>query len=637
MRDNPFESQLERLARTLTDQFGVRVTCQGDEAWTDGTQIVLPSLPEPLDDDLERLTVGFLDHELGHVAFSDFRVVEQFAKKHPGREGMLNVVEDALVERRAMERWPGVRGNLDAMFRQIRDRIARTVLQRDAFGQFCTAVYLKLSHHKDMLGLEHQVEGYDDLLDWFPAIGDTHGAAELAEQIMERWLKANPPAAQPQTPDACGTSLADDGPGNVGEGATGEEADDQPGQSPTDGGALGNGDQKGDDDDAGAVPSAGGEDDAQSDDADQRAGKTPEKQTAQIDADAYGRPPQTRAVESDASDGAEAVGASAGGQHGGSLITEVLTEAIAECVSRVGGSSDYRVFTKEFDHIGIVPAASESDLRALCEQHVDVVRRLRRGLTNALRSAEKRWWRDDQINGTLSPRTLHRLCMDRPRLDVFRTRAMVQGRSTAVSILLDASGSMTTKKMDVARDALRVLLEALADLKVATEALTFTTGNEFDLFKAGQSTGEDAARLRDRYSRFANLAIGVVKQFEEPVKQGLRRLLSIRGTGLTPLGEAMHLAARRLHLRPETRKILLVLTDGRAGCEARDDAAVRHAQHMTQRIENAGIELIGVGIMDESLRAIVADTIVVHQLQDLPAQLCKLLGRTLKGGLRHVG
>jgi cobaltochelatase CobT len=315
----------------------------------------------------------------------------------------------------------------------------------------------------------------------------------------------------------------------------------------------------------------------------------------------------------------------------------VLTEAIAERVSQVSASSDYRVFTKEFDHIGVVPVASESDVRALCERHVDVVRRLRRGLTNALRSAEKRWWRDDQSNGILSPRTLHRLCMDRPRLDIFRTRATVQGRSTAVSILLDASGSMTTKKMDVARDALRVLLEALADLKVATEAVTFTTGNEFDLFKAGQSTGEDAAQLRDRYSRFANLEIGVAKQFEEAVKQGLRRLPSIKGTGLTPLGEAMQIAARRLHPRPETRKILLALTDGRAGCEARDDAAVRHAQHMAQRIEAAGIELVGVGIMDESLRAIVADTIVVHQLQDLPAQLCKLLGRTLKRGLRHVG
>ena len=227
MRNNPFESQLERLARTLTDQFGVRVTCQGEEAWTDGTQIVLPSLPEPMEQGLERMVVGFLDHEMAHVAFSRFEEIAQFAKKHRGYEGMLNVVEDALVERRAMERWPGVRGNLDAMFRQIRGRIALTVSQRDAFGKFCTAVYLKLSHHKDMLGLEPLVDGYDDLLDWFPAISDTRGAAELAEQILERWLKQNPPHAQPAASNA--------GDGNSGDGNAGDdestangEGEDQP-------------------------------------------------------------------------------------------------------------------------------------------------------------------------------------------------------------------------------------------------------------------------------------------------------------------------------------------------------------------------------------------------------------------------
>ena len=36
MRANPFEGQLERLARTLTDQFGVQVVCQGDNASADG-------------------------------------------------------------------------------------------------------------------------------------------------------------------------------------------------------------------------------------------------------------------------------------------------------------------------------------------------------------------------------------------------------------------------------------------------------------------------------------------------------------------------------------------------------------------------------------------------------------------------
>ena len=55
------------------------------------------------------------------------------------------------------------------------------------------------------------------------------------------------------------------------------------------------------------------------------------------------------------------------------------------------------------------------------------------------------------------------------------------------------------------------------------------------------------------------------------------------------------------------------------------------------KIAASGIELVGVGIMDESLCEIVSDTIVVHHLEDLPAQLCKLLGRTLQKGLKHVG
>ena len=103
MRLNPFESELERLARTLTEQFGVQVICQGEEAWTDGRQIVLPSLPEPMDPPLERMIVGYLDHELAHVAFSDFQVVKEFSEKHPGYEALLNVVEDGLIERRAMQ------------------------------------------------------------------------------------------------------------------------------------------------------------------------------------------------------------------------------------------------------------------------------------------------------------------------------------------------------------------------------------------------------------------------------------------------------------------------------------------------------------------------------------------------------
>jgi len=40
------------------------------------------------------------------VPFSDSHVAEQFAKSHPGYDGLLNVIEDALIARQAVQRGP---------------------------------------------------------------------------------------------------------------------------------------------------------------------------------------------------------------------------------------------------------------------------------------------------------------------------------------------------------------------------------------------------------------------------------------------------------------------------------------------------------------------------------------------------
>jgi cobalamin biosynthesis protein CobT len=632
---NPFESQLERLARTLTEQFGVRVVCQGDNAWTDGRQIVLPSLPEPLNENLERMMVGYLDHEMAHVAFSDFGVAEQFARKHPGYEGMLNVVEDALIERRAMQRWPGVRANLDAMFAQVRDRIIQLIAQRGPFDRFATAVYLKLAHYKDLLGLNHELAGYEDLLDHFPTVQTTHDAGDLAEQLLHRWVKRHPPS--PQSSSQGQRPNGNPRNGEAGQSGSGSGSDpQQPGdtesaESDPQAGPQESGDNGPDTD------SSTGEQDPLPDQRPEADGASPTQQTdtPRRTRRSRRRRPSTIRPE-DAKNDASATAQSAMSS-GGTLIGQALVEAIAEAVAQLNNSTEYRPFTKQHDRIDSIAPAKDPDVQTLLATGVDVVRRLRRGLSNALRSAEKRWWRDEQVRGSLSPRTLYRLCTDRRLLDVFRVRSAVQGRSTAVCVVLDASGSMTTHKMDVARQAMRVLLESLGDLKIATEAFTFTTGDRFSLSEACRLTGQDHTQLQSRFSRFGNLEIGLIKRFEEPVKSAMRRLPTIRGTGLTPLGEAMQVGASRLSTRAESRRILLVLTDGKAGCECGDLSATEHAKHVADLCRAAKIELVGIGIQDDSLCAIVADTIVIHKLEELPAQLCKLLGRTLQKGVCRVG
>jgi len=623
---NPFESQLERLARALTDVGGVRVTCQGEEAWTDGAQIMLPSLPEPMDNQLERMVVGFLDHEMAHVAFSDFDVVAAFVARYPDHKAMLNVVEDALIEKRAMARWPGGRANLDDMFRQIRDRIATLASQRDGFGRFCTAVYLRLSHHEDMLGLDREIEGYGDLLAEFPTVQDTRGSARLAEKLLERWFgkqantQSGPTAPQDDGKKRSGTTDGDDGVPQD-QAGDGKSVDGDPDGEHSNETASAESDRTGKD---GQKHSADKTDVQQTDEAsasDSKHGGGADAAKHPFDGDGDG---VSQPVPHPS-------------QQTGSIIEEVLSEAIWDQASRVDAAETYRVYTRELDRIGVIPAAEPKEIQAMLRDKRDVSRRLRRGLANALRSAEKKWWRDDQVNGQLSPRRLYRLCFDESSLAVFRTRAKIQGRSTAVSTLVDVSGSMTSRKISVTREALRAILEALSDLPVPSEALTFTTGNRIDWPDLMSRTGLNQSEIKRRYTRISNLEIGLIQQFGEPVGVALSRLPSIRGSGLTPLGEAMQIAARRLYARRESRRILLVLTDGKAGCESGAQTAVRHAKEVARRAMKAGLELVGVGILDANLCEIIPNTIVIHEIDELPARLCKLLGRTLTKGMNHVG
>ena len=91
------------LATALCEKYGVRVTVCGHEAFTNGTQIVLPTtLNVPITS--EELN-GFLVHECSHVKFTDFSC--GFFEKLP--QVILNILEDGRIERKMCETVPGAR------------------------------------------------------------------------------------------------------------------------------------------------------------------------------------------------------------------------------------------------------------------------------------------------------------------------------------------------------------------------------------------------------------------------------------------------------------------------------------------------------------------------------------------------
>mgnify|MGYP000066584142 CR=1 FL=1 len=102
------------VARALGDQLGVEVVIGGNQAYTDGKTIVLPALPED-DGACETLARGYIDHEAGHVRFTDMSV----AGATPVEHGLTNMIEDLRMEGLMEARYPGCRTNLDRLVNHL--------------------------------------------------------------------------------------------------------------------------------------------------------------------------------------------------------------------------------------------------------------------------------------------------------------------------------------------------------------------------------------------------------------------------------------------------------------------------------------------------------------------------------------
>jgi len=112
------------------------------------------------------------------------------------------------------------------------------------------------------------------------------------------------------------------------------------------------------------------------------------------------------------------------------------------------------------------------------------------------------------------------------------------------------------------------------------------------------------------------------------------RLRGAMGTkSLTPLGESLLFAGKRLAARPESRRIVFCLTDGKPVVGAWDENVTwDHACESVRKLARAGIEPVGIGIVESCVRDIFPRNAVIHKLEELPGeflkQLCQVLTRS---------
>ncbi len=271
---------------------------------------------------------------------------------------------------------------------------------------------------------------------------------------------------------------------------------------------------------------------------------------------------------------------------------------------------NYHVFTNKYDEI--IPAhklASPEELlrlRGQLDLKLTEVRgsfsKLAAALQRVLMAQQRRQWEFDLETGRLNSARLARMVANPTQRLIFKQEKERNFRDTIITLLLDNSGSMRGRPITLAALSADILAKTLERAGIKIEILGFTTQD----WKGGKSNKEwQAAGKPANPGRLNDLRHIIYKAADTPLVRARRNLgLMLKDTLLKENidGEALLWAVSRLQARPETRKILMVISDGAPV----DDATLssnnsgfldRHLRETIKKIEkDKEIELVAIGI-----------------------------------------
>jgi cobalamin biosynthesis protein CobT len=226
--------------------------------------------------------------------------------------------------------------------------------------------------------------------------------------------------------------------------------------------------------------------------------------------------------------------------------------------------------------------------------------------------------------GNLDQRRLHVLGMG-TTTDVFMKRTVKPELDTAISLLVDASGSMTGTKIALAAQVAYLLSSTLETINIPNEVLSFTDGSSRKAYPVG-------------YDRYAPLEHFIHKSFSSRLKHCTEAMNRI-GCAMrnNTDGESVLWAAARLAIRKEKRRILFVLSDGIPSNGHTEESKLHgHLKEMVQMVSKHGIECIGIGIQTNSVKEFYPHNVVVNNIDDLVTTVYGELVKAIRGAKKGV-
>ncbi len=183
-------------------------------------------------------------------------------------------------------------------------------------------------------------------------------------------------------------------------------------------------------------------------------------------------------------------------------------------------------------------------------------------LQRRLMAKQTRSWTFDLEEGLVDASRLDRVVVNPGFADAYKQEEESRFRDTCVTLLIDNSGSMRGKTIELASIAADLICAALENCSVTTKCWASPPwpGRAASRRRNGSGPG-----VPDSPGRLNDLLHIVYKGAEEPYRRARLNLCAMMSADLLKEnidGEALAWAARRLMGRPEQRRILLVISDG---------------------------------------------------------------------------
>jgi cobaltochelatase CobT len=270
----------------------------------------------------------------------------------------------------------------------------------------------------------------------------------------------------------------------------------------------------------------------------------------------------------------------------------------------------YKVFTNMYDEAKNAEDLEKDEeitrLRKSLDQQLthlqNLVAKLANKLQRQLLAKQNRSWEFDLEEGMLDPSKLSRIIIDPFHSLSYKMEKENKFKDTIVTLLIDNSGSMRGRPISVAAICADILSRTLERCSVKVEILGFTTKN----WKGGKS--REKWNLENKPinpGRLNDLRHIIYKSADKPWRQSKKNLGLMLKEGLLKEnidGEALLWAFKRISIRKEERKILMIISDGAPVDDSTlsvnsGDYLEKHLKQTVKWIEeNSNIEILAIGI-----------------------------------------